>query len=47
MSLCKWVSLASAMFLATGVAMAAPPPLKATNTWMGSVEDEKLAKEMP
>ena len=47
MSLCKWVSLASAMFLATGVAMAAPPPLKATNTWMGSVDDEKLAKEMP
>ena len=47
MSLCKWVSLASAMFLATGVAMAAPTPLKATNTWMGSVDDEKLAKEMP
>ena len=47
MSLCKWVSLASAMFLATGVAMAAPTPLKATNTCMGSVDDEKLAKEMP
>ena len=47
MSLCKWVSLASAMFLATGVAMAAPTPLKATNTWMGSVDDEKLAKAMP
>ena len=47
MSLCKWVSLASAMFLATGVAMAAPTPLKATNTWMGSIDDEKLAKDMP
>jgi hypothetical protein len=47
MSLCKWVSLAAVMFLAAGVAVAAPTPLKATNTWMGSIDDEKLAKEMP
>jgi len=47
MSLCKWVSLAAVMFLVTGVAVAALTPLKATNTWMGSVDDEKLAKEMP
>ena len=47
MSLCKWVSLAAVMFLAAGVAAAAPTPLKATNTWMGSIDDEKLAKEMP
>jgi hypothetical protein len=45
--LCKWVSLAAAMFLVAGVAVAAPKPLKATNTWMGSIDDEKLAKEMP
>ena len=47
MSLCKWVSPAAVMFLAAGVAVAAPTPLKATNTWMGSIDDEKLAKEMP
>jgi hypothetical protein len=47
MSLCKWVSPAAVMFLAAGIAVAAPTPLKATNTWMGSIEDEKLAKEMP
>jgi hypothetical protein len=47
MSLCKSVSLAALLCLAAGVAGAAPTPLKATNTWMGSVEDEKLAKEMP
>jgi hypothetical protein len=47
MSLCKGVSLAAVMFLAAGVAVAAPTPLKATNTWMGSIDDEKLAKEMP
>jgi hypothetical protein len=47
MSLCKWVSLAAVLFLAAGVAVAAPTPLKATNTWMGSIDDEKLAKEMP
>ena len=47
MSMCKWVSLAAVMFLAAGVAAAAPTPLKATNTWMGSIDDEKLAKEMP
>ena len=47
MSLCKWVSLAAVMFLAAGVTVAAPTPLKATNTWMGSIDDEKLAKEMP
>ena len=47
MSLCKWLSLAAVMFLAAGVAVAAPTPLKATNTWTGSIDDEKLAKEMP
>ena len=47
MSMCKWLSLAAVMFLAAGVAVAAPTPLKATNTWMGSVDDAKLAKEMP
>jgi hypothetical protein len=47
MSSSKWLSLAAVMFLAVGAAVAAPTPLKATNTWMGSVEDEKLAKEMP
>jgi hypothetical protein len=35
------------MLLAAGVTVAGPTPLKATNTWMGSVGDEKLAKEMP
>jgi len=47
MSLCKWLSLAAVMFLAAGVAVAAPTRLKVTNTWMGSIDDEKLAKEMP
>jgi len=43
----KWLSLSAVMFLAVGVSAADPTPLKATNTWMGSVEDKKLAKEMP
>jgi hypothetical protein len=32
-----------------GVAVAAdkPTPVKATNTWKGSIDDEKLKKEMP
>jgi hypothetical protein len=47
MSLCKWLSLAAVLSLAAGVGVAAPTPLKATNTWMGAVDDEKLAKEMP
>jgi len=47
MSLCKWLSLAAVMLLAAGVTVAAPTPLKATNTWMGSIDDEKLAQEMP
>jgi hypothetical protein len=47
MSLCKWVCLAEVLFLAAGAAVAAPTPVKATNTWMGSIDDEKLAKEMP
>jgi hypothetical protein len=42
---CKWLSLAAVMFLVVGVAD--PTPLKPTNTWMGSVDDKKLAKEMP
>ncbi len=44
---CKWLTLAAVMFLFAGVAMAAPTPLKATNTWMGSIDDEKLGSEMP
>ena len=47
MSSCKWLPLAAVMFLAAGAVVAAPIPLKATNTWMGSIDDEKLAKEMP
>ena len=47
MSLCKWVSPAAVLSLAAGVALAAPTPLKPTNTWTGSVDDEKLAKAMP
>ena len=47
MSLCKWLSLAAVLSLAAGAALAAPTPLKATNTWMGSIDDEKLAREMP
>src|SRR5262249_27878046 len=47
MSLCKWLSLAAVMLLPAGVDVAAPTPLKASNTWMGSIDDEKLAKEMP
>jgi hypothetical protein len=47
MALYQWVSLGVVMFLASGVAGAAPVPLKATNTWTGSIDDEKLAKAMP
>ena len=47
MSLCKWFFLSAVMLLAAGVAVSAPTRLKATNTWMGSIDDEKLAKEMP
>ena len=47
MSLCKWLSLAAVLSLAAGAALAAPTPLKPTNTWTGSVDDEKLAKAMP
>jgi hypothetical protein len=47
MSLCKWLSPAAVLSLAAGLAVAAPTPLQATNTWMGSVDDERLAKEMP
>jgi hypothetical protein len=47
MSMCKGPSLAAVMLLAAGAAGAAPTPLKATDTWMGSIDDEKLAKEMP
>jgi hypothetical protein len=43
----NWLSVAGVMFLAAGVAVADPTPLKPTNTWMGSVDDEKLAEEMP
>src|SRR5262249_28375063 len=47
MLLCKWIPLAIATFVAAGAVAADPIPLKATNTWTGSVDDEKLAKEMP
>src|SRR5262249_25599955 len=30
-----------------GLAVDDPTPLKPTNTWMGLVDDEKLAREMP
>jgi hypothetical protein len=43
----KWLSLAAVMFLAVGVAAADLKPVKPTNTWMGSIDDKKLAKEMP
>jgi hypothetical protein len=47
MSSHKWLSLAAVMFLAVAVFAADPMPLKPTNTWKGSVDDRKLAKEMP
>jgi hypothetical protein len=43
----KWLPPAAVMFLVAGAAAADPMPLKPTNTWTGSVDDEKLAKEMP
>ena len=43
----KWLSLAAVLFLAVAGFAADPMPLKPTNTWTGSVEDKKLAKEMP
>jgi hypothetical protein len=43
----KWLSLAAVMFLAVAGFAADPMPLKPTNTWTCSVEDRKLAKEMP
>jgi hypothetical protein len=47
MPLCKWLFSAAALIVAAGVATAAPMPLKATSTWAGSIDDEKLAGEMP
>jgi hypothetical protein len=49
MLLRKWVPLV-VLFVAAGVAFAAdekPKQIKATNTWSGSVDDEKLAAEAP
>jgi hypothetical protein len=44
----KNVAFAALLSLAVaGLAAAAPTPVKATNTWQGSVDDEKLMKEMP
>lgn len=43
----RWLTLAAVMFLVAGAAAADPTPIKPTNTWMGSVDDEKLAKQMP
>jgi len=47
MSSHQWISLATVMFLAVATPAADPTPLKPTNTWKGSVDDRKLAKEMP
>jgi hypothetical protein len=47
MPMCQWLSLAAVTVLAAGVAGAAPKRVQATNTWMGSIDDEKLAGEMP
>jgi hypothetical protein len=44
---CKWISLVAVLFLAASVTAAPPTPLKATNTWMGSIDEEKLAEKMP
>ena len=42
------VAFAALLSLAlVGVVVAAPTPVKATNMWQGSVDDEKLQKEMP
>src|SRR5262245_61437386 len=43
----RWLSLIAVMFVPAAVLAADPTPLKPTNTWMGSVEDRKLATEMP
>jgi hypothetical protein len=43
----KRFTLVAVMSLVGGVAAADPSPVKPVNTWMGSVDDEKLAKEMP
>ena len=43
----KCLSLSAVVFLAAAAAAADPTPLKPTNTWKGSVDDRKLAKEMP
>jgi hypothetical protein len=44
----KSCTIAAALsLLLAGVVLAKPTPIKATNMWKGSVEDEKLQKEMP
>ena len=44
----KNVALAAFLSLAVaGLGAAAGMPVKATNTWKGSVDDEKLQKDMP
>jgi hypothetical protein len=44
----KTVAFAALLALGlAGLTGAAPTPVKATNTWKGSVDDEKLQKEMP
>jgi hypothetical protein len=50
MNAVKTVSFAACLALVlAGLAVAAdkPTPVKATNTWKGSIDDEKLKKEMP
>jgi hypothetical protein len=50
MKVVKQVAFAAFLtVVVAGLAIAAdkPTPVKATNTWKGSIEDEKLKKEMP
>lgn len=43
----QWLAATAVLLLSVPVASAAPTPIKATNTWMGSHDDAGLAKEMP
>jgi hypothetical protein len=43
----KWVAPLALALALTGLAAAAPVPVRPTNTWKGSVDDEKLRKEAP
>jgi hypothetical protein len=41
------VAAAALVFAGLSLAADKPTPVKATNTWSGSIDDEKLKKEMP